>query len=769
MAPASQGRTGKDEAAKGRAGFLPLEFGQAVLAFLFFIVVSGVFSWPLLGHLSNSLPDWGDPPDTAWRIGSIARQLFSDPLHLYRTNGFYPLGNGLALNEIVTGEGLLAGPVVWWTGNVILAYNLINFSSFVLSGFAMWLLVRFLTGSNGAGLVAGLIYAFSPVHLGQYGHLGLGAQEWMVFALYFLIKGLRKPGLNLIYWAGFVGCFVFQALAAGYYSYFETILIACYLLFHFVFEAGLPYAAFLKGRSRLRTAIPSLKSVLFQAGKVLLALSLAFILILPFALPFIQAKDDYDFERSLQEISYWSAAPNSLLRTMGTSWLYHPVERNFFHLKTSAERMMYPGLIALLLALAGLFLPILKNPPRDRRGQRKDRGEKESFINLRWFFAFISLVGLILSFGPSLNLEAYGLKPTGIILPYRFLYEIIPGFNSLRVAQRFDQLFMLGLAICAGYGVWTLQRNYWGRRFSTSFGARLKVFPFKISFPARFNPGSGLLTLLCLGLVGGEFYAPGLPLTPTFVGPGAPALYRWLDGPEADGLISKAGPLIELPLGQDKNPATTSQLYLMYGLGHGRPMLNGSANIIPAGYERLYFEMQSFPAPSSLDILTSLGVQTIIVHPLKLVAEANRQALVREAGPGGRLELIREFKDNFDNEEFQGAVYRLKAAPERFAALVAAIPPGAEVFLADSANHLRLFTTVLPNLLGTENRRYFSSFETIYDNLEGGIQPASPGHAYQFGLFYHKGGLDPATYGFSPEQLIFKDKDNSLDLYGKST
>ena len=64
--------------------------------------------------------------------------------------------------------------------------------SFVLSGFAMWLLVRHLTGSYVAGLVAGMVFAFSPWHYGQYGHLGLAAQFWMVFALYFLVRFLEE-------------------------------------------------------------------------------------------------------------------------------------------------------------------------------------------------------------------------------------------------------------------------------------------------------------------------------------------------------------------------------------------------------------------------------------------------------------------------------------------------------------------------------------------------------------------------------------------------
>ncbi|HET9495474.1 MAG TPA: hypothetical protein VFR15_14680, partial [Chloroflexia bacterium] len=144
-------------------------------ALALFAVVSALFTLPLVGRLPDTLPDWNDAADSTWRIGTISRNLLTDPLHLYRTPALYPLDNALALDELLTGQAFFAAPVVWLTGNTVLAYNLLNFLSFVLSGFAMWLLVRHLTGSYLAGLVAGMVFAFSPWHYGQYGHLGLAA------------------------------------------------------------------------------------------------------------------------------------------------------------------------------------------------------------------------------------------------------------------------------------------------------------------------------------------------------------------------------------------------------------------------------------------------------------------------------------------------------------------------------------------------------------------------------------------------------------------
>src|SRR5205814_5354820 len=68
-------------------------------------------------------------------------------------------------------------------------------------------------------------------------------------------------------------------------------------------------------------------------------------------------------------------------------------------------------------------------------------------------FATVSLAGLVLSFGPSLNWDLYTRPLTGIKLPYGWLYDHVPGWDSMRVPHRFALLLMLGLAVCAGYGV----------------------------------------------------------------------------------------------------------------------------------------------------------------------------------------------------------------------------------------------------------------------------------------------------------------------------
>src|SRR5205814_1843475 len=104
--------------------------------------------WPLAAGLADTLPDWADSADSCWRIGVIAHQLLVDPLHLYQTRAFYPLDNALTLDELLTGQGLLAAPLIWLTGNLPLTFNVLDVLAYVLSSTAFWALIRLHTGSS---------------------------------------------------------------------------------------------------------------------------------------------------------------------------------------------------------------------------------------------------------------------------------------------------------------------------------------------------------------------------------------------------------------------------------------------------------------------------------------------------------------------------------------------------------------------------------------------------------------------------------------------
>ena len=82
-------------------------------------------------------------------------------------------------------------PIYALTHNPILCYNLLFLSTFALSGFGMFLLGRELTGSDAAGFVAGLAFAFAPYRMSNIPHLQVLSSAWMPFVLFGLHRLLR--------------------------------------------------------------------------------------------------------------------------------------------------------------------------------------------------------------------------------------------------------------------------------------------------------------------------------------------------------------------------------------------------------------------------------------------------------------------------------------------------------------------------------------------------------------------------------------------------
>jgi hypothetical protein len=694
-------------------------------AALFFLVATAAYTWPLVTHMATTVPDALDSTDTARQLAEIARNLSTNPLHIYDSQGLYPLDNDLALNELLVAQGIYAAPIIWLTGNMLLAWNLVTFSSYMLSGLAAWLLVRKVTGSSLAGLAAGIIYAFSPWHYGQYGHLGIEAIQWMVFGLYFLVLFVEHTASSrhlldrrgLLYISLFAFFAALQALSAGYYGYFEAILFSVYLLYYALRHSGLVAWAWSKVR-RVQSPRLAWRSLVGQVALLGLAGVVAVAVIYPFVRPYTQYKNLFGFNRGLDEVEYWSAGPLSLLRTTTTSLWYEPVQKGLIGLETSAEREMYPGVFAVLLAAVGLF------------GASRVVGSRLG----RGFFAAIVVIGFVLSLGPTFHWDSYGLGDTGVSLPwYRWLYQYVPGFDAVRVPHRFVLLAMLGIGALAGFGIVRLMR--WSRD---------KGF---------LSPG--IVGGVALFLVMLDFFSPGLRYITRGLGEDAPPLYRWLAGPEADKVIPKDALLLELPVGLDKTPVNTSPQYLLYGVAHGRPMLNGSPNIVPPGYERLFSEMRRFPTPGTLDIIEGLGVKFVIVHTAGLLNDEKRAELDRIASEGTRLEQLVSLTDvdpyGQPASNSRAVVYRVKPAAGRFDKLRSAIPPGSSVLLPDHPSKLRLTNTALPNLLG-HDRRYFTTYHTIYDPIVGPLQDATPGEQYDFAILYNED--DPTNYGYSPEDRV---------------
>ena len=160
-------------------------------AALAFSALSIVLTWPLVLGLGSDVPgDLGDSLLNMWILGWGAEhvpRLLTGSIgwaEFWNANIFHPDPLALALSEHLFGQTLQILPVYWLTGNIILCYNLLFISTFALSAFGTYLLVRDLTGDKRAAFIAGLVYGFLPYRIASVPHVQVMSSQWMPFALY---------------------------------------------------------------------------------------------------------------------------------------------------------------------------------------------------------------------------------------------------------------------------------------------------------------------------------------------------------------------------------------------------------------------------------------------------------------------------------------------------------------------------------------------------------------------------------------------------------
>ena len=540
-------------------------------ALLLFLVASLILTYPLPLHLGSAVEDPQDALLNVWITAWDGRQLLSDPLHLFDANIFHSYPRTLAYSELLLGNALLALPITAATSNPVLGYNVALLLSFVLSGFGTYLLVLRLTRSAAAGVVAGVIFAFSSYRMTNLAQAQILTTQWLPFALLSLYQLLRRPRPRHV--ATFVLFFCLQALSSFYYAVLLALTVCGVLFFEFGFwlwarvkrptSSVKRHTAYVKRRSSL--------------SYLLLAAVCCVLVILPYALPYFQVQRELGFERSLADNEPFSASLRQYLMVPPGSILHGrwlpiddaPIAGGY------PVDALFPGLAALGLALWGLF-----------------RGPGPS----RWFFFVLLLAALVLSFGPRLYL-APGL-PSGldINLPYAWLYAIVPGFKALRAPARFDGLVGLSLAVLAGYGGAALGRV--GKPALHEKELAKPGIPVQLSQIGIFVLIAGLVVLESL-------VWPAAHAEPVPVGDQVPPVYRWLADQPPD-------PVLELPMAF--TPGGPQLEYQYLSTYHWRTTPDGYSGFIPPKHGQITFEMERFPSERSTSLLQALGVGQVIIH-----------------------------------------------------------------------------------------------------------------------------------------------------------
>ena len=324
-----------------------------------------------------------------WRIGWVQHQLVADPRHLVDANIFYPLRATLTYSDAMILPALAAWPLAWVHLHPVVAYNLALLASFVASGIATFHLVRALEWGSIAAWIAAVAFMLSPFRMNHFSHLELQMTLWMPLVMLSLVRLLQTGAWQYV--GGAAAALAGQWYSSMYYGLFLT-------LYSLVFALVL-VLAWRIGSRRLALAI----AAYVVAGALVLPLGLAY-----------WRSQPARGVRHVESVMEFSATPSDYLRPGVATPAYRRVLPRVVH----AERALFPGLVPLVLLVAGLWPP---------------------FSAARVAFAVAGLVAL----DGSLGLH-------GVLYPV--LYHIPFPFQSIRVPARFGMLVMFSIGVLAGYG-----------------------------------------------------------------------------------------------------------------------------------------------------------------------------------------------------------------------------------------------------------------------------------------------------------------------------
>ena len=577
---------------------------SARLTLSIYVLLSIVLTWPVAAGLGTNVPgDLGDSLLNMWILAWGAEHvpkvltLQISWADFWNANIFHPEPLSLALSEHLFGQTLQILPVYWLTGNIILCYNLLFISTFALSAFGTYLLVRDLTGDTRAAFIAGLVYGFLPYRISSVPHVQVMSSQWMPFALYGLNRYVTSGSTRAL--AGGTAALIMQNWSCGYYLLYFAPFVPLFVV------------------HRMWT-LDRLKDVRIWSS-LAAAAGATLILSLPFLFPYQQAATAFGFERPFGEVvlfsanvwSYITASEN--VRLFGKALRFYPhgegetflgfmpwllalvafvglIRNNeastFRHLagwRRIATIFLVVVVVTQLIAVLSVFLfggfelgPISARTPQRLVLQFviafglllgiSERARNESLRLLRspvFFTLALTLLAVWLSLGPIPKAGDSLVSGLGL---YRLLYDYVPGFNGVRVPARYAMIAGLFLAVVSGYGY---------KRLS-----ELGLPKFAIAIVAALIVIEGAAIPMEINRTWNQNEA--VPPAQVMTYANAPAVYQRV------AALPGGTAITEFPFGD----AAWEIRYVYYAAAHWKPITNGYSGNFPPSYKERVAHLQ---------------------------------------------------------------------------------------------------------------------------------------------------------------------------------
>jgi hypothetical protein len=394
------------------------ETGRVLLVSLLYAALTALMAFPFSVHPGSLV--LADAPDThlyLWTLAWDVHALTTNPLHIFDANIYHPYSNTLAYSENLIGSAFFAAPIIWMTGDLVLAMNLVALLSCVLCGVGAYVLARQLGFRPVSAFLSGIVFAFAPPRFFRMGQLHMTAVQWVPFALAYLHAYFdrgRPRDLRL-----FTLFFSLQALTSGHgavFLGFSALLLTAYRL-----AFGEPLAIVRRIRD------------FGVSGAYLLAPAIWVVL------PYQMAQRDAGLKRSLTD--EWVPAIQSFVASPSRVHVYLQSFVSSESINAAADAFLFPGFVPVLLALT-LCLPQRRPDQRPLRVRLRHSAVV--------FYTLLALASAWIFLRPP-----WGLWP---------LIYWLPGFNFIREPSRFMIVVMLALSVLAAAGFERLSSGLTARR-----------------------------------------------------------------------------------------------------------------------------------------------------------------------------------------------------------------------------------------------------------------------------------------------------------------
>ncbi len=386
------------------------------LPWLLYALLAWASLYPQSRHPQDSVSYIGDALESVYIVAWNVHQFFSDPGHLFDANVLFPLPHALAFTDHRLLPSLLVAPVVWLTGNPILAYNVAVGLALLLAAGAARHVALALGADARAAWAAGALYGFHTYQMHEVARLNIIFHGFLPLALLelalFLKSGKARHAWKLGAWM------LLQGLSANYHLLYGSLLIALVLAGFGLFHP-----------SRLLRRLPLL---LASGGAALL-------LFLPLALPYWQLARTYGHGRDLPQ----SMGLEHYLSTLPGNVVYGAMGPE---VRAQQRGPHFIGFVP--AALSALALGVWAF------GRSKDGPAR---LDARvWVpsLGVLAMILVLLSLGRNIVWWGSYLGPG----PYRLLYNYVPGFQLVRIPERLGLLAMLCVALLASRGLTLVRR-----------------------------------------------------------------------------------------------------------------------------------------------------------------------------------------------------------------------------------------------------------------------------------------------------------------------